>query len=169
MDYCSLLLKEHSRINSDKIAKIIGNNAIEFKKIIEIIYTEKPPLPQRASWLLAIVNNNHPKLLVPYFSLFIHTITQFKVNGIKRNIMVVLSKHAIPEKLQGKLIEVCFDLILSKTETVAVRTEAMQCVSNIAKDYPTIANELKMVIADQLPKTTKAFHSRAKHILKVLK
>lgn len=169
MNYCEQLLKEHSRINSNEIAKIIDNNPAEFKKIIEIIYNEKPPLPQRASWLLAIINSKHPQLLVPYLPLFINTINQFNVNGIKRNMMVVLSKHILPEELQGKLVDVCFNLILSKTESVVVKTEAMQCISNVAKVYPTIANELKVVIADQLPKTTFAFHSRAKHILKELK
>ncbi|MEO6903085.1 MAG: hypothetical protein ABI315_08025 [Bacteroidia bacterium] len=166
MDYCTQLLKEHSRINMNGIAELVGHSPIEFKKIIEIIYNEKPPLPQRASWILAIVNNTHPELLVPYLSLFIDTVSEFKVNGIKRNMMVVLSKHTIPEELQGKLIDVCFNLILSNTETVVVKTEAMQCISNIAKEHPAIANELKLVIMDQLPKTTAAFHLRAEHILK---
>jgi len=169
MNYISQLLKEHSRSNTDLITKAIGNNPPEFKKIIDIIYKEKAPLPQRASWLLAAVNEKHPELLEPYVSLFIDTIQKFKIDGIKRNMATVLASHSIHKKLQGKLINVCFDLILSPTETVAVKTHALQTIANISKQHTELKNELKAAIEDQLPKTTAAFHARAKNILKGLK
>ncbi len=168
MIYVSQLLKEHSRSNTDLITKAIGNDPVEFKKIIDLIYKEKAPIPQRASWLLAAVNDKHPKLLEPYILLFIDTIQKFKIDGVKRNMVSVLASQFIPKKLQGKLINVCFDLILSPTETVAVKTHALQTIANIAKQHPELIKELKTVIEDQLPKTTAAFHARAKHILKEL-
>jgi hypothetical protein len=58
--------------------------------------------------------------------------------------------------------------MLSPTETVAVKTEAMQTLGNIALKHPELKNELKMAIEDQLPKTTAGFHSRAKRIFKQL-
>jgi len=169
MNYITQLLKEHSRINTDIIAKAIGNDAGEFKKIIDIIYKEKDPLPQRASWLLAVVNNKHPELLQPYLEKFIDTITDLKIDAARRNMLVVLASHDIQKKLQGKLISVCFDFILSPTEVVAVKTHAMQCIANIAKTHRELIPELKSAIEDQLPKTTAAFHSRARMVLKKLK
>lgn len=168
MDYIAQLLKEHSRPNTELIAKKIGKDAKEFKKIIDIIYKEKAPLPQRASWLLAVVNDHHPELLKPYLSKFIDSIEQFQVDGIRRNMMGVLAKHEIPEKLQGKAVDVCFRLLLSPTEKVAVKVEAMQTIANVTKQYPELKQELKLAIEDQLPKTTVAFHARSKHILKKL-
>lgn len=169
MDYICQLLKEHSRSNTDFITKAIGNDPAEFKKIIDIIYKEKAPLPQRASWLLAAVNDKHPELLKPYIPLFINTIQKFKIDGIKRNIALVLASHNISQKIQGKLVNICFELILSPTETVAVKVHAMQAIANIAKLHPELKNELKAAIEDQLPKTTAAFHTRAKMVLKGLK
>jgi hypothetical protein len=169
MDYVAQLLKEHSRSNTDLIAKAIGNNPAEFKKIIDIIYKEKAPLPQRASWLLAAVNDKHPELLKPYIPVFIDTIQNFKIDGVKRNISLVLASQSIPKKLQGKLLNVCFNLMLSPTETVVVKVHSMQAIANITKQHPEIEQELKAAIEDQLPKTTAAFHARAKHILKELK
>lgn len=169
MDYISQLLKVHNRPNTDLIAKKIGKSAVEFKKIIDIIYKEKAPLPHRASWLLAAVNEKHPELLQPFLSKFIDTIETFKVDGVKRNMIGVLAKHELPEKLQGKAVDVCFRLLLSPDETVVVKTEAMQTIANIIIHFPELTNELKLAIDDQLPKTTAAFHSRAKHILKKLK
>lgn len=168
MDYIAQLLKEHSRPNTEFIAKKIGKDAKEFKKIIDIIYKEKAPLPQRASWLLAVVNDHHPELLTPYLSKFIDTLEHFKVDGIKRNMAGVLSAQAIPEKLQGKAVDLCFRLMLSPDEKVVVKTEAMQTIANLAKQYPELKQELKLAIEDQLPKTTAAFHARSRHILKKL-
>jgi hypothetical protein len=168
MDYITQLLQEHSRSNTEFIAKKIGNDPVEFKKIIHIIYKEKPPLPQRAAWLLAVVNDQHPELLKPYLSKFVDTIEQFKVDGIKRNMAGVLAKHDLPAKLQGKAVDVLFRLMLSSSETVAVKTEAMQTLGNIAMKHPELKSELKMAIEDQLPKTTAAFHARAKYIFKKL-
>lgn len=166
MDYKQQLLKEHSRANTDAIAKAIGNNAVEFKKIIDIVYNEKAPLPQRASWLLSTMNDKHPDLLLPYISLFISTIKKIKIDGIKRNMLAVLASNKISKKLQGKLVNLCFDLLLSSDETVAVKVYAMQAIANIAKHHPELENELKAAIEDQLPKTTAAFHARAKRVLK---
>ncbi|HET7818610.1 MAG TPA: hypothetical protein VFL70_04840 [Bacteroidia bacterium] len=166
MDYPKQLLKVHNRANTDKIAADIGSNERKFKQIIDIIYKEHPPLPQRASWVLSAVNAKYPKLLVPHLGLFVDTISQFKVDGIKRNMISVLAKHDIPEQLQGKLIDTCFKFMLSPTETVAVKVEAMQCIANLLPVYPDLITELKAVIHDQLPKTSAAFRARAKHVLK---
>ena len=170
MNYKEQLLKEHSRKNTDSIAKAIGSDANEFRKIMDIIYySEKPPLPQRASWVLAVVNKKHPELLIPHISLFINSIKLFDIDGIKRNLMLVLASHLIPKKYQAKLLNICFEFILSPTETVVVKVHAMQIIANLSKEHPDIKGELKSVIEDQLPKSTAAFRARAKRILKEMK
>jgi hypothetical protein len=168
MNYVTQLSQEHSRHNTDVIAKAIGNNPAEFKKIIDIIYNETPPLPQRAAWLLVIVNDKHPELLKPHIPLFVNTIQDFKIDGIKRNMSNVMSTHQIPKKLQGKLTNICFDFMLSPLEAVAVKVYSMQIIANLCKEHPELMNELKAAIEDQLPKTTAAFHARGKMVLKKL-
>jgi regulator of extracellular matrix RemA (YlzA/DUF370 family) len=168
MNYQSQLAKEHSRYNTDKIAKAISGNAVEFKKIIDIIYKEEAPLPQRSAWLLAVVNDKHPELLKPYLKLFINTVQGFKIAGIKRGMLNVLAEHEIPKKLQGKLINICFDNILSNEETLAIKVFSLQCIGNIAKEHPELIPELKAAIEDQLPKTTAGFHARARLVMKEL-
>jgi hypothetical protein len=169
MDYISQLLQEHSRSNTELIAKAIGDDSAEFKKIIEIIYQEKAPLPHRAAWLLRVVNDRYPELLKPYLQKFIDTIEDFKIDGVKRNMIGVLERHKIPTKMQGKAVDVCFRLMLSPTETIVVKVFAMQVLANISEEYPELKQELKMAIEDQLRKTTAAFHARAKHIRRKLK
>ena len=135
----------------------------------EFNYNEKAPIPQRAAWLLAVVNEKHPELLTPYLKLFIDTINDFKIAGIKRGMLNVLADHHIPKKWQGKLTNICFDFILSKDETLAIKAFSLQCVANVAKEHHELIPELKAAIEDQLPKTTAGFHSRARLVMKVLK
>jgi hypothetical protein len=168
MNYITQLLQEHSRINTDFMTNAIGNDPVEFKKIIDIIYTQPAPLPQRAAWLLATVNAKHPDLLTPYIPTFIKDVEHFKLDAIKRNMSHVLTHHSIPKKLQGRLVTICFNLLLSPDETVVVKVNAMQCLANMATEHPDLIPELKMAMNDQYPKTTVAFHARAKMILKKL-
>jgi len=166
MNYEEQLLVEHSRNNTDLITKAIGGNAKEFKKIINIVYKGKAPLPQRASWIISSVSEKHPELVNPYVPQLIDTVKSFKIDGIKRNIQNALTKQIIPEEYQGKLIDICFEFMLASKETVAVKVLSMQIIANHCKLYPELIPELKAAIDDQLPKTTAAFHSRARHVLK---
>jgi len=166
MNYEEQLLVEHSRNNTDLITKAIGGNAKEFKKIIDIIYNGKAPLPQRASWIISSVSEKHPELVTPYVPLLIDSVKNFKIDGIKRNIQNALTKQSIPEDYQAKTIDICFEFMLDPKETVAVKVLSMQIIANLCKVYTELIPELKAAIDDQLPKTTAAFHARARHVLK---
>jgi hypothetical protein len=168
MDYLAHLKNEHSKALTDAIASEVGNDPEKFKKIIEIIYTAAPPVPQRASWLLTVIGRKHPQLLKPYVPRFINSIGDFKIDGIKRNMMSALCTQEIPKKYQGKVLDLCFNYIVSPGETVAVKVLSLDMISKFIDDYPELKNELKSVIEDQLPKTTAAFHSRGNKILKKL-
>ncbi len=168
MNYKEQLLTEHSRTNTDFIAQAIGNKPAELQKIIDIIYLQPAPLPQRASWLLSVVNSRHPQLLTPHIPLFIRTVHHFHIDGIRRNIMHVLAQHTIPEQQQATLLDICFHFLLSPTETVAVKVHAMKVIANLSRLHPEIKGELRSVIQQQLPKNTVAFAARARLILKKL-
>lgn len=166
MNFEEQLMVDHSRNNTDLITKAIGGNAKEFKKIIDIIYNGKAPLPQRASWIISSVSEKHPELVTPYVPLLIDSVKSFKIDGIKRNIQNALTKQSIPEDYQAKTIDICFEFMLDPKETVAVKVLSMQIIANLCKVYPELIPELKAAIDDQLPKTTAAFHARARHVLK---
>jgi len=168
MNYAEQLAEVHSRANTDHIANAIGNDPKEFKKIIQLIYTAEAPIPQRASWLLMVIARKHPELIKPYVVKLTDTIRDFKIDGIKRHILFALATQQIPEKQEGKTVDFCFEFILSPDAPVAVKVFSMEILSNLIKKYPDLKNELKAAIEDQLPKTTAAFHARARRILKIL-
>ncbi len=63
-------------------------------------------------------------------------------------------------------MDICFKYVESPTEAVAVKAFSLTVLSNLAKLYPEILPELKLLIEDQLPHQTAAFRSRAKVLIK---
>ena len=66
------------------------------------------------------------------------------------------------------MINTCFKFLESSTEALAVKVFSMTVLSNLAKQYPEIVPEIKIVIEDQLPHQSAGFKSRAKKVLKDL-
>jgi hypothetical protein len=168
MNYSELLEQEHSKALTNRIAKDIGDGPKKFKQVIDIIYNAKAPLPQRASWLLAVVSRKNPELIKQYVPQFINSLESFKIDGIKRNILSALCTQEIPKRSRGKMVDICFGFILSPSETVAVKVLSLEILSKFIIEYPELKNELKLAIEDQLPKTTIAFQSKGNKILKML-
>jgi len=79
--------------------------------------------------------------------------------------MRLLQYVDIPEKYQGEVLDICFRYVSSPAEPVAVKAFSLTVLSNLAKLYPEILPELKLVIEQQLPHQTIAFKTRAKKIL----
>jgi hypothetical protein len=169
MDYIKELSKEHSLAVTNLVAKAIGKDSTEFKKIIDILYNEKAPFPLRASWVLTVVNDSQPQLLEPFIPLFLDTIHRFTAEGIRRHIAYVLAEQDIDENYHGELLIKCYKLMNSPKESVAVKVHAMQAIAKVAIKNPDLKKELKEAIEIQLTQTTTAFHARAKKVYKDLK
>jgi hypothetical protein len=65
-------------------------------------------------------------------------------------------------------MDICFKYLELPDEALAVKVFSMTVPGNLAKKYPEINPELKLLIEDQLPHQTTGFKSRAKKILKQL-
>lgn len=65
-------------------------------------------------------------------------------------------------------MNICFAYLESPAEALAIKVFSMTVLGNLAKLYPEIIPELKLLIEDQLPYQTAGFKSRGKKVLKVL-
>ena len=72
-----------------------------------------------------------------------------------RNILRVLRFVNIPANLKEKLIDDCFELSINQSETIAVRSFAVDLIKINAKEFPEIISalieELSLQIADASP------------------
>lgn len=168
MDLREEILQEHSRMQTLKIADWIGSDKKRLAQLMDIFLHDEHKVVQRAAWVLRMVYDKHPKNVLPYLEQLINKMNEPGVHvAVKRNVVGILQDVAIPESLQGQVMNTCFDMLADPKETIAVRCHSMTVLDNLSKTYPEIRQELVTIIQDQLEQeTTAGFKSRAKKILK---
>jgi hypothetical protein len=87
-------------------------------------------------------------------------------DALKRNAVRILQFADIPRGLQGIVANICFELISSPDESIAVRTFSMTVLAKIARKEPELKKELDIAVRQMLPYATPAFRARAKKVLK---
>ena len=63
-------------------------------------------------------------------------------------------------------MEICFKYLESPNEAVAIKAFSLTVLGKLAKKYPEIIPEIKLMIEEQLPHQSAAFKSRAKMFIK---
>ncbi|KAA9040986.1 hypothetical protein FW778_02805 [Ginsengibacter hankyongi] len=63
-------------------------------------------------------------------------------------------------------MEICFKYLASPDEAIAIKAFSLTVLANLAKKYPEIIPEIKLIIEEQLPHQSAAFKSRAKAFMK---
>lgn len=76
---------------------------------------------------------------------------------VKRNSIRLMEDIDIPEKFHGEVMNICFGYLESPAEPLAVKVFSMSVLAKLAKEYPEIKTELKLIIEDQLPHQTAGF------------
>lgn len=160
------ILKEHSKRQTLKIAKFIGNDETKFKTLMHLFFNDEYRVVQRAAWVVNICTEAHPGLIEPYLNKMLDYLRKPVHDAVKRNTVRIFQFVDIPKKLIGKTVTICFELLQSKNESVAVKVFSMSVLGRIVQNEPELKNELRLIIEEQLPYSTAGFLSRAKKILK---
>ncbi len=156
MYFRDLLLNKHSKYTSLQIANEIGTDSKKFKELMKLVLANEKLISQRAAWALSFSVESHPALLLPYLNKIINTLPFSNYHhAVRRNIVRVLRFVTIPANLKGKLIDDCFELSISQSETIAVRGFAVDLIKINAKEFPEIISalmeELSLQISDASP------------------
>jgi hypothetical protein len=169
MDLQKQILKEHSKVNRDRIIQYVGTNKKRFAELIDVYLAGPYRVTQRAAWSVSCCVEQHPELIAPHFKKLLAFVVKPGVHvAVKRNTMRLLQFVDIPKKFHGQVAEICFNFLNDKKETVAVQVFAMTVLADITKHEPDLANELRTIIEDRLPYASAGFRSRASKVLKGL-
>lgn len=167
MDILSMLAKEHTKVQTDRIVKYVGSNKERFAELMSLFLAGEYRITQRAAWPLSYCVRQYPELITPYFKHILDNLDKGNLHvAIIRNTMRMLQDVAIPKKFQGRVMNICFDFIQSPTTPIAVKAFSLTVLQNLSKDYPEILPEIKLIIEEQWDQAPPAFRSRAKRILK---
>ncbi len=170
MNLVKVILKEHSKSQTDKISRYVGGSPKRFAELVAVFLAGPYRVTQRASWPLSYCVEHNPNLVKPHLKKIISYLhKQDEHDAVKRNIVRLLQYITIPKSLQGRTIDLCFHFLNSAKEPIAVRVFAMTVLANLAKENPDLKNEIILIIEDQLPFGSAGFISRGKKVLKELK
>ena len=160
------ILKEHSKEQCQKIVLWVGPSQERFDELFQLFLTGEYRVTQRAAWPLTYCVEAHPAFIKKNFTKLISNLQQPNLHdSIKRNTVRLLQYVDIPKKLQGKVMDICFNYAASPKEAVAIKAFSLTVLSNLAKLYPEILPEIKLLIEEKLPHQTAAFKSRAKQFV----
>jgi hypothetical protein len=167
MNIKTALLKEHSKKQCATIVKYIGKNPERFAELMKCFFEGEYRVTQRAAWPMSYCAGKYPELIEPYYKKLLTNLNKPGLHdAIPRNTMRLLQYVEIPEKFHGQVMDLCFRYIASPAEAVAIKAFSISVLQNLAKQYPEIINEIKLVIEERWDYEPVAFKTRAKKLLK---
>ncbi|MEO6188293.1 MAG: hypothetical protein ABIO82_01450 [Ginsengibacter sp.] len=166
MNLVEKIQKEHSKENCYQIVSWVGNNQVRFDQLFKLFLEAELRVTQRASWPFSYAAIAHPGLMKKHFERLLANLNKPALHGaVKRNTLRFLKEIEIPERHHGAILEKCFHYLESQEEEVAIKSFALEILSQLAKKYPEIIPEIKILIEDQIQHQKPAFKSTAKKFL----
>jgi hypothetical protein len=167
MNIRNAILKEHSKKQCALIVKWVGNDQQRFDELFDLFLHDEYRVVQRAGWPLSYCVEKYPVLIQKHYNRLLKNLDKKGIHeAVKRNTVRLLQHVDIPEKFHGRLMDICFSYISSPTEAVAVKAFSISVLQHLARKYPEIINEIRLVIEERWDYETVAFKTRAKKLLK---
>lgn len=167
MNLRDVILKKYTKENVSSIVEWVGDSQQRFDELFSLFLDGEYRITQRASWPLSYCVENNPAFINKrYPQLLAHLKRDGLHDSVKRNTIRLLQFVEIPEAYQGEVMNICFQYLENPAEAVAIKAFSLTVLGNLAKQYPEIIPEVKILIEDQLPSLSAAFTVRAKAFLK---
>lgn len=163
-----LLISGNSRASTDFVVGLIKQKPELLDEVWNIYMKLQDPISRRAAWILDTLSEAENYWLTPYVEELIGAMPAFTHDAYKRHGLRILSHQKIPEHLQGQLVSICFDWLLSLESPVAVKMYCIKILYDLSLTIPAIRNELIDTIEFQVQEGTSGFQSIAKKTLKQL-
>ena len=163
------LLAEHCKAQADRIIAWIGDSQARFYQLMNIFTGTDKKLVQRAAWPMSYVGIAHPQLVKKHFPALIKQLAAPAThNAVRRNCMRLFQEVEIPRRYQGAVMNACFNYITNPQEKPAVKAFSLTVLENLAKQYPDILPEIKLIIHEQWDRESPAFRVRAKKMMRTM-
>jgi len=161
-----MLEAEHSKAQTMRIVDYVGSDSVKFEALMQLFFSDDLLMNQRSAWPMPAIVLKTPLLIYPYLAQLINNLENPSHNAVVRNTVKLLQDIYIPEEFQGQVVNICMRLIADPNEPTANRIFSMTVVSNLAKKWPDLRNELQLLIESQIESESPGFKSRGKKILK---
>jgi len=131
----------------------VGNDAEQFKELIDIAYQAKSPLCMRAARVADACCERNPELIRPYLAKMMKDLSGIRDMAVKRVFMHILIRHSMvdDEEAMGMLVDTLFRWMQDDSQAISVRAYSLVILENVAKQYPELKSELAAVLEETLP------------------
>lgn len=150
MDIRAELDRGHSKEISLRIAEHIGADPDRFAVLMRCLLRDTPRIVQRAAWPMGMVCEAHPEIATPWMSTMLDLLDEPVHEAVHRNIVRTFQFCALPKKHHGRLTELMFAWITDARKPIAPRASAITVAMRLAKLYPELADELRLILEDAL-------------------
>lgn len=168
MNIRDALLAEHSKRQTMKIVRYVGDDKERFAELMKLFLGSVYRESQRAAWAVNYCAEHNKDLIKPYFPKLVEQLERDDVHvAVRRNVVRMLQFIDIPKRLEGRIFDACYSLVDDPRQPVAVRCFSMTVAAKLAKGEPELLDELRLVATKYPQAATAGFRARARRELGV--
>jgi hypothetical protein len=165
-NFRELLLKGNSRSYTDFVADIVSNRPELVRELWEIYLSTEEPVSRKAAWIIDTASENKPEWVEPFLPELIEKLPFFNHDGLKRHALRMIARMPFPSDLEGDLLNITFEWLLSPLESVAVKMYCIQILYRLSANEPDILQELYDTIEFQMADGTPGFRSIGRKMMR---
>lgn len=176
--YQELNYVNHSREKRLYYAHLLLANTNLIPKILDIMFMVDDKISPRAAWVLEFMCKENLEALIPYLDTFTENMGRVHLDSAERPVAKICEyiaiayygktpsklKEALLPKHREKIIEACFDWLITDAKVVA-KAYSMNTLFLFGKDYDWVHPELITILQRDFASQSAAFKARAKQIL----
>lgn len=161
-DPVAALRQEHSRAQTDKVAAWTMADVRRYGRMINLMTGDDRLLTQRAAWVVCVVGEANPEWVVRHLPRLLDHLARPGLHpAVVRGIFRLLQNVPIPGRLEGRVLSLAF-AALGGTAAVAVKAYSLTILKRLAAKSPEILDEVRAILAEELPNAAPAVRSRAR-------
>lgn len=133
--------------NKEGMIAYMESHPGDFGEAVKLATGDKQPYSWRAAWLLWSVLQQDDPRIKPYIRVILDCIPG-KKDGHQRELIKMLGLMELDEAHEGVFFNLCMNLWEKTHAAPSVRHTALKVIIRIAKKYPELFNDVRLVTQD---------------------
>ena len=165
-EFTQRFIERNIQMDIPAMVALLEQGDISVSDVFEISVENVNPQSWLACWVLNHYIDKHPHALEPMLGKAVEVLPQVKRTGLVRLLLrcFMVTPQWNFDNL-GLLLDFSLAAVRNNTFPVAVKANAMCVLERIAKDYPDVSDEIKLVVQEQLPYLSAGGKNRALKLL----
>jgi hypothetical protein len=163
-----LLIPGTGRDHADMLVEAAMQNRDFFNSLVKVYLSNTEPHSRKAAWAIDLCVEKDPELISPWTGEMIRMLEKFSHDGLKRHTLRMLMHVPLPQENLGTLVKICFEWLVTASESVSVKVYSMELLYRVSQQEPDLKKELADSIEWRLEEENAGFRNKGLKILKKL-